>query len=225
MSKSKYNVVNPDDICDNYGADTLRMYEMFLGPIDQAKPWNTSGISGVHSFLKKLWRLFYNNGVWIVDDSNPSKKMLKVLHLTIKKVSEDIESFSFNTCISSLMICVNELQNLKCKSRKVLDKLIILLSPFAPHISEEIWQKLGNSSSISEVNYPLYDKKHLIENKKNYPISFNGKLKFNLNLSLDLSKKEIEEIVLSDLRTVKFLELKKVKNVIIVPNKIINIVF
>jgi len=225
MSKSKYNVVNPDEICDNYGADTLRMYEMFLGPIDQAKPWNTSGISGVHSFLKKLWRLFYNDGVWIVDDSNPSKKMLKVLHLTIKKVSEDIESFSFNTCISSLMICVNELQNLKCKSRKVLDKLIILLSPFAPHISEEIWQKLGNSSSISEVNYPLYDKKHLIENEKNYPISLNGKFKFNLNLSLDLSKKEIEEIVLSDSRTVKFLESKKVKNVIIVPNKIINIVF
>ena len=225
MSKSKYNVVNPDEICENYGTDTLRMYEMFLGPIEQAKPWNTSGISGVHGFLKKLWRLFYNDGVWVVDDSYPSKKMLKTLHSTIKKVTDDIESFSFNTCISSFMICVNELQNLKCTSRHVLEKLIILLSPFAPHISEELWEKLGNSNSISEVNYPLFDEKYLIENEKNYPISFNGKFKFNINLSLNLGNKEIEEIVLSDLKTVKFLKSKKVKKVIIVPNKIINIVF
>ena len=225
MSKSKYNVVNPDEICEKYGTDTLRMYEMFLGPIEQAKPWNTSGISGVHGFLKKLWRLFYNDEVWVVDDSYPSKKMLKILHSTIKKVTDDIESFSFNTCISSFMICVNELQNLKCTSRNVLEKLIILLSPFAPHISEELWEKLGNSNSISEVNYPLFDEKHLIENEKNYPISFNGKFKFNINISLNLSNKEIEEIVLGDLKTVKFLKSKKVKKVIIVPNKIINIVF
>ena len=225
MSKSKYNVVNPDDICDSYGADTLRMYEMFLGPIDQAKPWNTSGISGVHGFLKKLWRLFYNNEKWIVDDLVPTKDMLKVLHLTIKKVSDDIESFSFNTCISTLMICVNDLHNLKCHSKKILEKLVILLSPFAPHISEEIWESFGNSTSISEVSYPLYDDKYLIENEKNYPISFNGKMKFNLNLSLDLDKKEIENIVLSDSRTIRYLQSKQVKKIIFIPNKIINIVF
>ena len=225
MSKSKYNVVNPDEICEKYGADTLRMYEMFLGPIEQAKPWSTSGISGVHGFLKKLWRLFYDNEILIVNDSNPSKEMLKTLHSTIKKVTDDIESFSFNTCISSFMICVNELQNLKCRSRKILEKLIILLSPFAPHISEEIWERLGNSNSISEVDYPIYDQKYLIENEKNYPISFNGKFRFNINLSLNLTDKEIEEIVLSDNKTVNFLKSKKVKKVIIVPNKIINIVF
>ena len=225
MSKSKYNVVNPDEICDKYGADTLRMYEMFLGPIEQAKPWSTSGISGVHGFLKKLWRLFYDNETWIVDDSNPSKEMLKILHSTIKKVTEDIESFSFNTCISSFMICVNELQNLKCRSRKILEKLIVLLSPFAPHISEEIWEKLGYSNSISEIDYPIFDQKYLIENEKNYPISFNGKFRFNINLSLNLTNKEIEEIVLSDNKTVNFLKSEKVKKVVIVPNKIINIVF
>ena len=225
MSKSKYNVVNPDEICDKYGADTLRMYEMFLGPIEQAKPWNTAGISGVHGFLKKLWRLFYKDEIWIVDDSYPSSEMLKTLHSTIKKVTDDIESFSFNTCISSFMICVNELQNLGCRSRKILEKLIILLSPFAPHISEEIWENLGNSNSISEVNYPKFDQKYLIENEKNYPISFNGKFKFNINLSLNLSNEEIEEIVLNNNKTLNFLKSKKVKKVIIVPNKIINIVF
>ena len=225
MSKSKYNVVNPDEICDKYGADTLRMYEMFLGPIEQAKPWNTAGISGVHGFLKKLWRLFYKDEIWIVDDSYPSSEMLKTLHSTIKKVTDDIESFSFNTCISSFMICVNELHNLECRSRKILEKLIILLSPFAPHISEEIWENLGNSNSISEVNYPKFDQKYLIENEKNYPISFNGKFKFNINLSLNLSNEEIEEIVLNNNKTLNFLKSKKVKKVIIVPNKIINIVF
>ena len=225
MSKSKYNVVNPDEICDKYGADTLRMYEMFLGPIEQAKPWNTAGISGVHGFLKKLWRLFYKDEIWIVDDSYPSSEMLKTLHSTIKKVTDDIESFSFNTCISSFMICVNELQSLGCRSRKILEKLIILLSPFAPHISEEIWQNLGNSNSISEVNYPKFDQKYLVENEKNYPISFNGKFKFNINLSLNLSNEEIEEIVLNNNKTLNFLKSKKVKKVIIVPNKIINIVF
>ena len=225
MSKSKYNVVNPDEICDKYGADTLRMYEMFLGPIEQAKPWNTAGISGVHGFLKKLWRLFYKDEIWIVDDSYPSSEMLKTLHSTIKKVTDDIESFSFNTCISSFMICVNELQSLGCRSRKILEKLIILLSPFAPHISEEIWQNLGNSNSISEVNYPKFDQKYLVENEKNYPISFNGKFKFNINLSLNLSNKEIKEIVLNNNKTLNFLKSKKVKKVIIVPNKIINIVF
>ena len=225
MSKSKYNVVNPDEICDKYGADTLRMYEMFLGPIEQAKPWNTAGISGVHGFLKKLWRLFYKDEIWIVDDSYPSSEMLKTLHSTIKKVTDDIESFSFNTCISSFMICVNELQSLGCRSRKILEKLIILLSPFAPHISEEIWENLGNSNSISEVNYPKFDQKYLVENEKNYPISFNGKFKFNINLSLNLSNKEIKEIVLNNNKTLNFLKSKKVKKVIIVPNKIINIVF
>ena len=225
MSKSKYNVVNPDEICDKYGADTLRMYEMFLGPIEQAKPWNTAGISGVHSFLKKLWRLFYDDKKWIVDDSSPSKEMLKIIHSTIKKVTHDIESFSFNTCISSFMICVNELQNLKCRSREVLEKLVVLLSPFAPHISEELWRKLGKNNSISEVNYPIFKNKYIIENEKNYPISFNGKFKFNLNLSLDLSNNEIENIVLSHSKTIKYLNAKRAKKVIIVPNKIINVVF
>ena len=204
MSKSKYNVVNPDEICENYGTDTLRMYEMFLGPIEQAKPWNTSGISGVHGFLKKLWRLFYIDGVWVVDDSYPSKKMSKILHSTIKKVTDDIESFSFNTCISSFMICVNELQNLKCTSKHVLEKLIILLSPFAPHISEEIWSILGNKESIEYVPYPKFDNEFIKEFKKNYPVSFNGKTRYTLELSLDLSKNKIEEIVLNEPRTRKY---------------------
>ena len=225
MSKSKYNVVNPDEICDQYGADTLRMYEMFLGPLEQAKPWNTAGISGVHNCISKFWKLFYKEDEFIVTDSIPDKKALKTLHETIKKITEDIESFSFNTCISSFMICVNELTSLNCHSKEVLRPLTILLSPFAPHLSEEIWEKLGGVGSIVEEPFPVFNKSFLIEEEKNYPVSFNGKMRFTLSLSLSLDKQAIQEAVLNDHRTLEYLEGKAPKKWIIVPNKIINIVF
>ncbi len=224
MSKSKYNVINPDEICHKYGADTLRMYEMFLGPLEQAKPWNTAGISGVYNFLKKYWRLFYNENTWIVNDKKPNKKELKVLHETIKKVTIDIENFSFNTCVSSLMICVNELTNLNCHSREILTKLTLLLSPFAPHLAEEIWEKLGNDNSLVYAPFPLVDESFLIEKTKNYPISFNGKMRFTISLSLDLDEKSIKKAVLGDERTHEYLKGKNPKKWIIIPNKIINIV-
>ncbi len=225
MSKSKYNVVNPDQICADYGADTLRMYEMFLGPLEQAKPWNTAGISGVFGFLKKLWRLFYDKEVWVVTDETPNKASLKIVHETIKKVNQDIESFSFNTCISAFMICVNELTTQKCHSRDLLEPLVLLLAPFAPHITEELWEKLGHNESLTNVPYPLHDETYLVENSKNYPVSFNGKMRFTLELALSLSKEEIENAVLSETKTQEYLQGKTPKKLIIVPNKIINIVF
>ena len=224
MSKSKYNVVNPDQICEDYGADTLRMYEMFLGPIEQAKPWNTAGISGVHSFLKKTWRLFHNDETFYVSDDAPFAESLKSLHQTIKKVTEDIEQFSFNTCISAFMICVNELTVQKCNQRAVLEPLTILLSPFASHITEELWALLGHKESISQVEYPVFEEKYLVESTKNYPVSFNGKMRFTRELSLDLSPKEIEQIILEDEQTQKQLQGRTPKKVIVVPGKIINIV-
>jgi len=224
MSKSKYNVVNPDQICEDYGADTLRMYEMFLGPIEQAKPWNTAGISGVHSFLKKTWRLYHKDETFYVSDNAPSAESLKSLHQTIKKVTEDIEHFSFNTCISAFMICVNELTAQKCNERAILEPLAILLSPFASHIAEELWSLLGNNTSISQVAYPVFEEKYLVESTKNYPVSFNGKMRFTRELSLDLSPKEIEEIILADEQTQKQLQGRTPKKVIVVPGKIINIV-
>ncbi|MGB1448570.1 MAG: leucine--tRNA ligase [Flavobacteriaceae bacterium] len=224
MSKSKYNVVNPDQICEDYGADTLRMYEMFLGPIEQAKPWNTAGISGVHSFLKKTWRLYHNAAGFYVSDEAPSPESLKTLHQTIKKVTEDIEHFSFNTCISAFMICVNELTAQQCNHRAVLAPLTVLLSPFAVHLSEELWALLGNEGSISQVDYPIFEEKYLVESTKNYPVSFNGKMRFTRELSLDLSPKEIEEIILADDQTQKQLQGRTPKKVIVVPGKIINIV-
>ena len=224
MSKSKYNVVNPDQICDDYGADTLRMYEMFLGPLEQAKPWNTAGISGVHSFLKKTWRLYHNDETFYVSDKSPSAESLKSLHQTIKKVTEDIEHFSFNTCISAFMICVNELTAQKCNERTILEPLAILLSPFASHIAEELWSLLGNNTSISQASYPVFEEKYLVESTKNYPVSFNGKMRFTRELSLDLNPKEIEEIILADEQTHKQLQGRTPKKVIIVPGKIINIV-
>ena len=224
MSKSKYNVVNPDQICEDYGADTLRMYEMFLGPIEQAKPWNTAGISGVHSFLKKTWRLYHPNETFSVSEDAPSAESLKTLHQTIKKVTEDIEQFSFNTCISAFMICVNELSAQKCNQRSILEPLAILLSPFAVHLAEELWERLGHSDSISTVSYPVFEEKHLVESSKNYPVSFNGKMRFTRELSLDLSPKEIEEIILADEQTQKHLQGRTPKKVIVVPGKIINIV-
>jgi leucyl-tRNA synthetase len=225
MSKSKFNVVNPDEICESYGADTLRMYEMFLGPLEQAKPWNTSGISGVHSFLKKLWKLYHPKDLFSVSDKEPSKNSLKSLHQTIKNVTEDINDFSFNTCISSFMICVNELSSQKCNDRKILEPLTILLSPFAPHISEELWSLLGNNSSLVEEDYPLFDKSYLVESIKNYPISFNGKMRFTIELDLSLNIKEIEDYVLNDDRTINQLDGSVTKKIIIIPGKIVNIVY
>lgn len=224
MSKSKFNVVNPDEICNQYGADTLRMYEMFLGPIEQSKPWDTRGISGVHSFLKKFWNLFFTDGEINLSSDEPTSESLKSLHKTIKKVSEDIEKLSLNTCISSFMICVNELSSMNCNNRLILKDLLILISPFAPHFAEELWSKIGNSKSIVEEKYPKYEEKYLVESEKVYPVSFNGKTKFTLNLSLDLNHQEIEKAVLSNEKTKSILNNNNPKKIIIVPGKIINIV-
>ena len=225
MSKSKYNVVNPDAICEQYGADTLRMYEMFLGPIEQAKPWNTAGISGVHNFLKKYWRLFYDGEQSVVHNEEPSKEELKILHETIKKVTHDIEHFSFNTCVSALMICVNELTSLKSHSSEILSPLTLLLSPFAPHLASEMWEQLGNKTTIDHVDFPLANESYLIQDTKNYPVSFNGKMRFTLELSLDLDQAAIQEAVLQDSRALEYLDGKTPKKWIVVPNKIINIVY
>ena len=224
MSKSKFNVVNPDEICDLYGADTLRMYEMFLGPIDQSKPWDTRGISGVHSFLKKFWSLFFKDGLFNVSEKKPSKESLKSLHKTIKKITEDIEKLSLNTCISSFMICINELSSIGCNNREILEELLILISPFAPHFAEELWSQLGNKESIVNEVYPEYNDKYLVETDKLYPVSFNGKTKFTLTLPLGLSNEEIENTVLSHDKTKSILNNSKPKKVIVVPGKIINIV-
>ena len=225
MSKSKYNVVTPDNICAEYGADTLRLYEMFLGPLEQAKPWNTAGISGVFGFLKKLWRLYNddNNG-WVVTNNEPSKDSLKSLHKTIKKVNEDIENFSFNTSVSQFMICVNELTAQNCHERAILEPLAVLISPYAPHIAEELWAQLGYSESISTVDFPVVNEKYLVESSKEYPVSFNGKMRFTIELSLDLSVAEIQEIIMKDERTIKQLEGRTPNKVIIVPGKVINLV-
>ena len=224
MSKSKYNVVTPDDICNEYGADTLRLYEMFLGPLEQAKPWNTAGISGVFGFLKKLCRLYFDESGLIVSDAEPTKDNLKSLHKTIKKVAEDIENFSFNTSVSQFMICVNELSTQNCHSRAILEPLAIVISPYAPHIAEELWSLLGNAGSIATVPFPVFEAKHLVESEKEYPVSFNGKMRFTIKLPLDLTKEQIEEIVMQDERTQKQLDGRTPNKVIIVPGKIINLV-
>ncbi len=226
MSKSKYNVVNPDAICEEYGADSLRLFEMFLGPLEQSKPWKTSGISGVYSFLKKLWKLYHsgNEGVFLVTEDGATKEELKTLHKTIKKVDDDIANFSFNTSVSSFMIAVNELTALKCNKREILEPLVILISPYAPHIAEELWRKLGHNESISTVQFPEFDEKHLIESSKNYPISFNGKMRFMLEFPLDMSKDEIEKQVLAHEKTQAQLQGRTPKKVIVVPGKIVNIV-
>tara|TARA_Y200000002_G_scaffold279533_1_gene233683 strand:- start:1376 stop:4063 length:2688 start_codon:yes stop_codon:yes gene_type:complete len=225
MSKSKYNVVNPDDICEKYGTDTLRIYEMFLGPLEQSKPWNTSGISGVHNFLKKFWKLYFDeNSNMLIDDSEPNDINLKSLHKCIKKVSHDIESFSFNTAVSKMMITVNELTSQKCRSRKILEPLVLVIAPFAPHIAEEIWEKIGNKDSIIHTKYPLPVESYLKDNVKIYPVSINGKLKHKIELSLDLSKGEIEKEILSDKDFIKKLDGREPKRIIVVPGKIINFV-
>ncbi|HLS96594.1 MAG TPA: leucine--tRNA ligase [Sphingobacterium sp.] len=226
MSKSKFNVVNPDDIIATYGADTLRLYEMFLGPLEQAKPWNTNGIEGVYKFLRKLWRLFHDaSGNFIVSDEEPTKAEYKALHKIIKKVEEDIERFSFNTSVSAFMICVNELSELKCNKRKILQELIITLHPYAPHITEELWSLLGNpAGTISYASYPAFNPAHLVESEFAYPVSVNGKMKMNLPLALDLDAKAVEAIVLENNDVQRFLDGKAVKKIIFVKGRIINIV-
>jgi len=224
MSKSKYNVVNPDAICERYGADSLRLYEMFLGPLEQYKPWNTAGITGVHSFLKKLWKLYFDDNGLKVSDNEPTKDNLKTLHKTIKKVEEDIENFSFNTSVSTFMIAVNELTSQKCTSKAILEPLLLLVSPYAPHIAEELWSALGNSGSIATVNFPIFDARYLVESSKNYPISFNGKMRFTMELPLDMSKEDIEAAVLAHEKTKEQLQGREPKKVIVVPGKIVNIV-
>jgi leucyl-tRNA synthetase len=224
MSKSKLNVVNPDNICNEYGADSLRLFEMFLGPLEQAKPWKTSGISGVYSFLKKLWKLYYTNEVFTVSDEKATKEELKTLHKTIKKVQEDIENFSFNTSVSTFMIAVNELSALKCNKKEILEPLLVLVSPYAPHIAEELWSQLGNTESIATIPFPVFEASHLVESSKVYPVSFNGKMRFTLELPLDMSKDDIEKTVLAHEKTIAQLDGRTPKKVIIVPGKIVNIV-
>ena len=225
MSKSMFNVVNPDVIVEKYGADTLRLYEMFLGPIEQSKPWDTNGIDGVHRFLKKLWALFYGNQDALqVTDGEPTPEELKSLHKLIKKVTYDIEHFSYNTSISAFMICVNELGGLKCTKRAILEPLVIVLAPFAPHIAEELWHELGHNTTVCDAQWPAYDEKYLVENTANYAISFNGKVRFNLALPADMPKEEVEKTALAHEYSAKWLEGKQIRKVIVVPKKIVNIV-
>ena len=225
MSKSMFNVVNPDNICNSYGADTLRLYEMFLGPLEQSKPWDTKGIDGVNRFLKKFWRMFWNReGNWVVSDEKAAPAELKALHKLINKVGTDIENFSFNTSVSAFMIALNELQDLKCCKREILEPLVILLSPFAPHISEELWSLLGHTESVSAASFPEYVEAYTVENTFEYPVSFNGKMRFKMELPKSLSPKEVEEAVRANDNTAKYVGENGIKKVIVVPGKIINVV-
>jgi leucyl-tRNA synthetase len=225
MSKSKYNVVNPDDIVSNYGADTLRLYEMFLGPLEQSKPWSTHGIDGVFKFLRRLWNLFHDsNGNFKLSDEAPAKEEWKVLHKTIHKIEEDMDRFSFNTSVSEFMICVNELSSLKCNKRAILEPLTILISPFAPHIAEELWEKLGHTETILKATFPTFEKQYLVENSFEYPISINGKVRAKINFALDMPKEDIEKLVVASEIVQKWTEGKAPKKVIIVPGKIVNVV-
>lgn len=226
MSKRWHNVVNPDDVCNDFGADTLRLYEMFLGPLQDAKPWSTQGIEGVLRFLKKFWRLFHNNAQenFNVSLDSPSKAEYKILHKTIKKISEDIDNFSFNTSVSAFMVCVNELQDLQCNKKEILEPLVVLLSPFAPHIAEELWLLCGNNGGVSYANWPTFNAEYLVENEFNYPISFNGKVRFNINFALDMDAADMEKAILNSEQTQKYLEGKAPKKLIIVKGKIVNVV-
>ena len=224
MSKSMYNVVNPDDIVEKYGADTLRLYEMFLGPLEQSKPWDTNGIDGVHRFLKKLWSLFFKDGNLLVNNNEPTADELKTLHKTIKKITFDIENFSYNTSVSAFMICVNELFTLKCSKKAILEPLVILLAPFAPHIAEELYHTLGNTETVCDATFPVCNEAYLVESSVKYPISFNGKVRFTLELPADMSKEEVEKTALANEQTLKQLGGNSPKKVIVVPGKIVNIV-
>lgn len=225
MSKSLFNVVNPDSVVDAYGADTLRLYEMFLGPLEASKPWSTSGIDGTFKFLRRTWNLCHdNNGDFKVSEATPSGQELKVLHKTLKKIEQDIEKFSFNTCVSEFMICVNELSALKCNKRAVIEPLVIALSPLAPHIAEELWEKLGHSDSILIASYPQYKEEYLKEDSFNYPISINGKVRTEMNFALDMPREDIEKLVLASEVVKKWTEGKPPKKVIVVPGRIVNVV-
>ena len=225
MSKSMFNVVNPDMIVEKYGADTLRMYEMFLGPVEQAKPWDTNGIDGVHRFIRKFWALFYNrNDEYIVTDEPATKEELKSLHKLIKKVTSDIEQFSYNTSVSAFMICVNELSTLKCSKKEILEKLVIVLAPFAPHVCEELWDTLGNTTSVCDAQWPAFNEEYLKEDVVNYTISFNGKARFTMEFPADAASDAIQAEVLADERSQKWTEGKTPKKVIVVPKKIVNVV-
>ncbi|RIY36889.1 leucine--tRNA ligase [Capnocytophaga canis] len=224
MSKSKYNVVNPDDICEQYGADTLRLYEMFLGPLEQAKPWNTAGITGVSGFLKKFYNLYFDGDAVSISDEEPTKEEYKILHTLIKKVEYDIENFSFNTSVSAFMIAVNELQKIKCNKRAILEPMAVLISPYAPHIAEELWEVLGHNESISRVLFPTFEEKYLVESTKEYPVSFNGKVRFKIELPLDMPNEEVEKIILADERTQTQLGGNPPKKIIVVKGKIVNVV-
>ena len=224
MSKSMFNVVNPDDIVERYGADTLRLYEMFLGPIEQSKPWDTNGIDGVHRFLKKFWNLFFDGDNLALTDGKPSKEELKSLHKLIKKVSGDIETFSYNTSVSAFMICINELTALKCRNRQILEPIVVLLAPFTPHLSEELWHTLGHTTSVCDAQWPTYNEEYLKEDTVNYAVSFNGKVRFNLEFPADASREAIEEATLAHENSTKWLDGKSIKKVIVVPGKLINIV-
>ena len=224
MSKSMYNVVNPDDIVEKYGADTLRLYEMFLGPLEQSKPWDTNGIDGVHRFLKKLWSLFFRDGNLLVNNDEPTADELNTLHKTIKKITFDIENFSYNTSVSAFMICVNELFTLKCSKKAILEPLVILLAPFAPHIAEELYHALGNTETVCDATFPVCNEAYLVEGSVRYPISFNGKVRFTLELPADMSKEEVEKTALANEQTLKQLGGNSPKKVIVVPGKIVNIV-
>ncbi|KFF10761.1 leucyl-tRNA synthetase [Chryseobacterium soli] len=224
MSKSKYNVVNPDDICNEYGADGLRLYEMFLGPLEQSKPWNTQGLSGVYGFLKKFWNLYFNGDVFEVSDKEPTKAEYKVLHTLIKKVVFDIENFSFNTSVSSFMIAVNELQKIRCNKRNILEPLAVIISPYAPHICEELWSQLGHTTSIEFEAFPALNEDYLVEDEIEYPVSVNGKMKFKISLSAQLSAKEVEDSVIADEKMQQILEGKTPKKIIVVHHRIVNIV-
>ncbi|MBO5720613.1 MAG: leucine--tRNA ligase, partial [Bacteroidales bacterium] len=224
MSKSMFNVVNPDDIVERYGADTLRLYEMFLGPLEQSKPWDTNGIDGVHRFLKKLWNLFYDKDTLAVTDEKPTAEELKALHKLINKVGSDIENFSFNTSVSAFMICVNELTSLKCRKKAILKELVILLAPFTPHLSEELWSLLGEEPSVCDAPWPIYNAEFTKESTINYAISFNGKMRFNMEFAADAQREEIEKAVLAAEQSAKWIDGKTPKKIIVVPNKLVNIV-
>jgi leucyl-tRNA synthetase len=230
MSKSMFNVVNPDMIVEKYGADTLRLYEMFLGPVEQSKPWDTNGIDGCHRFLKKFWALFYGNsrenpdGKLLADDSEPTRENLKSVHKLIKKVSQDIEQFSYNTSISAFMICVGELAQQKCKSREALKTLVILIAPFAPHIAEELWEALGEQGSVCDSKWPKWNEEYLVENTVKLGVAFNGKTRFDMEFAADADNQTIQDAVLADERSKKYIEGDIVK-VIIVPKRMVNIVY
>ena len=224
MSKSMFNVVNPDDIVDRYGADTLRLYEMFLGPLEQSKPWDTNGIDGVNRFIKKLWALFYKGDQWLVSEGEPTAEALKSLHKLIKKVTADIEAFSYNTSISAFMICVNELTQQKCHNAGILSQLLVLLAPFAPHVAEELWHRLGNTTTIFDASWPRHDEKYLVESQVTYAVSFNGKARFNISVAADMPADEVQKAAIENPAAAKWLDGKTIRKVIVVPRKIVNIV-